>query len=439
MKNNKKKKKLLAAAALLALIAAVSGTFAWLTSQDQAINRAASAVVKDDSVTISEKWTPIPLMAGTSTEKEVKVANTGNSNVFVRVSYEEVLKHLTNKGAISYDADNGATDGTNPKYTDVADDPGLAKNMPVEFDWAKSVAEGFNVSTGTINGKGTDTNVLFLVKGTKTPKALDPTQFDYTYEAKLAYRYRTDADPAKSKYQIMSFDSIVFDGDPNDSADATTWNFTVSGVKYGYYKDGYKHSLANWAKSSLAPTGQSTPTDRAVLGETGIRHSVEFDYTAATLGTALPAVTAVADDTKNQLPEAGKEKSVQADQVDTLGNGIKVKYSNDLTPTPTGTGTDTIAANKWVYNPEDGWFYYTSPLKAPNAGATTETPMLIERLIFDGSMGKEYTNASYDLIVKMEAIFADREALTGSDGWSMSTTDDTVSKKIVETLAPTAP
>lgn len=433
MKNNKKKKKLLAAAALLALIAAVSGTFAWLTSQDQAINRAASAVVKDDSVTISEKWTPIPLMAGTSTEKEVKVANTGNSNVFVRVSYEEVLKHLTNKGAISYDADNGATDGTNPKYTDVADDPGLAKNMPVEFDWAKSVAEGFNVSTGTINGKGTDTNVLFLVKGTKTPQTLDPSKYDYKYEAKLAYRYRTDADPAKSKYQIMSFDSIVFDGDPNDSADATTWNFTVSGVKYGYYKDGYKHSLANWAKSSLAPTGQATPTDRAVLGETGIRHSVEFDYTAATLGTALPAVTAVADDTKNQLPEAGKEKSVQADQVGTLGNGIKVKYSQDVT---------TLAAledDKWVYNPEDGWFYYTSPLKAPVPGQKTETNALIERLIFDASMGEEYTNASYDLIVKMEAIFADRSALTGSDGWSMDDSSGTESLKIIDKLAPTAP
>ena len=40
MKKNSKKKKLMAAAAALALIAAISGTFAWITAQDQRINRA---------------------------------------------------------------------------------------------------------------------------------------------------------------------------------------------------------------------------------------------------------------------------------------------------------------------------------------------------------------------------------------------------------------
>ena len=48
MKNSSKKKKLLAVAAALAIIAVLSGTFAWLTAQDQRINRAESAAVNDD-------------------------------------------------------------------------------------------------------------------------------------------------------------------------------------------------------------------------------------------------------------------------------------------------------------------------------------------------------------------------------------------------------
>ncbi|MBO1305746.1 hypothetical protein JZO70_06230 [Enterococcus sp. 669A] len=433
MKNNKRKKKMLAAAAVLALIAAMSGTFAWLTAQDQAINRAASAVVKDDSVTISEKFTPIPLMAGTSTEKEVKVKNTGTADVFVRVSYEEVLKHLADKGNVTYGADNSQTDGTNPKYTDVPNDPGLDKHMPVEFDWAKSVAEGFVVSEGTVTGKGTDPNVLLLITGQRIVNPLDPADINHQFTGQLVHRYRTDTTtPANNKYQIMSFDSLVLDSD-NGSTDPKDWDFTVGGVKFGYYKDGYKHSLANWATSKLAPTGQAAPTGRAVLGETGNRHNVEFDYTAATLGTTLPSVTPVTGDTKGQLPEAGEEKSVQADQVDPIGKGIKVKYSADI------TDTTTMDSDKWVYNPEDGWFYYTTPVKAPIAGSTSETKPLIERLIFDGSMGKEYNNASYDLVVKMEAIFADREALTGTEGWTMDTTAGSDSLKIVDKLAPVTP
>ena len=54
MKNSSKKKKLLAVAAALAIIAVLSGTFAWLTAQDQRINRAESAAVNDDSVTVKE-------------------------------------------------------------------------------------------------------------------------------------------------------------------------------------------------------------------------------------------------------------------------------------------------------------------------------------------------------------------------------------------------
>ena len=78
------------------------------------------------------------------------------------------------------------------------------------------------------------------------------------------------------------------------------------------------------------------------------------------------------------------------------------------------TDIATLDTGKWVYNKEDGWFYYTAPLKS---GETT--PDLLKKLVFESAMGVEYTNATYDLVVKMEAIQATEEALTDSAGWNL--------------------
>ena len=67
MKKNKKKK--LVAAALLALLAAGAGTFAWINSQDQRINRVKTAAIKDGSVSVEELWNPKPIVPGTDATK----------------------------------------------------------------------------------------------------------------------------------------------------------------------------------------------------------------------------------------------------------------------------------------------------------------------------------------------------------------------------------
>lgn len=417
MKKSNKKKKLMAAAAALALIAAISGTFAWITAQDQRINRAESAAVNDNSVTVKETWEPKPLVPGTEATKEVAVSNTGTASVFVRVSYEEVLKHLDKLGAEKYDPSSVA----GVKYSYVENDPGLNKHMPINFNGEQTYKDGFVVvPAAQITGLATpaDDNVKLLVKGGKTVDSVTGKE-KVSYEAKLMHEYYTDPvndgknpgdadyDASKNKYQAMQFDIAV--NNENGSLAASDWSFTVSNVKYGYYENGYTNTAVNWAKSSLADE-DGAATGRSLLGTDGVRYSVDYDYTYSGLGyadeNALPGVTPAA--VEDQIPTAAGNKGVQADLNGLGQNHIRIGYSADM------TDTAALENNKWVYNKDDGWFYYTVPVKS---GETTNN--ILEKLVFENSMGVEYTNASYDLIVKMEAIQASDEALTDKAGWQL--------------------
>ncbi|EOH97342.1 hypothetical protein [Enterococcus pallens] len=417
MKKNSKKKKLMAAAAALALIAAISGTFAWITAQDQRINRAESAAVSDNSVTVKETWEPKPLVPGTEATKEVAVSNTGTASVFVRVSYEEVLKHLDKLGAEKYDPSSV----TGAKYTYVANDSGLNKHMPINFNGDQTYKDGFvQVPAGQITGLATpaDDNAKLLVKGGKTVDPVTGAE-KISYEAKMMHEYFTHTDnngknpgdtgydASKNKYQSMTFDISVTN--ENSKLDAKDWNFALTNVKYGYYENGYKNTTVNWAKSSL-PDEDGAATGRALLGTDGVRYSVDYDYTFGGLGyaaaTDLPAVTPAT--VTNQIPTATGKKDVQADTKGLGKSEIKIGYSADV------TDIATLGSDKWVYNKDDGWFYYTVPVKS---GETTKN--LLEKLVFESAMGTEYTNASYDLVVKMEAVQANADALTDSAGWEL--------------------
>lgn len=399
MKNSSKKKKLLAVAAALAIIAVLSGTFAWLTAQDQRINRAESAAVSDDSVKVVEKWEPKPLVPGTEATKEVSVSNTGNTNVFVRVSYEEVLKHLSDNGNITADA----TGKYDPANTELDDD------MPVAFDYAKALADGFVlVPIGQVTGAST--NEHFLVKGGKSVDTLTGIT-TYNYEVKMAYEY------SAGKYQLMKPGQIVPSND--SSLDAKDWDFTITNLTYSYYKDGFKNTVVNWAESSLADEAGNN-TGYSLLGTTGSRYGVDYDYTLAALNIpSLPGHTPATAPT--QIPTAAGDKNVQADTNGILKSMIHIKYGGDM------TDVATLASGKWVYNKEDGWFYYTEAL-----GSGVTTPNLLEKLVFDAAMGKEYTSATYDLIVKLEVIQATKEALTDDAGWKLDNNKPDTAKIIAK-------
>ena len=439
MKNNSKKKKLLAAAAALALIAVLSGTFAWITSQEQRVNRVKSAKVVDNSVTVNEKWEPKPMVPGTKATKEVSVTNSGDASVFVRVSYEEVLKHLTSKGAVTY----SPSSVTGAKYDPSATND-LTSHVPVIYSPAKiSAANGFaEVTDPATQVTGLEPNTKLFVKG---GKITDPSTggISSSYTPILVHEF------APGEYQEMKA-TIKEDDELKDRTDsATGWNFTVTDITYAYYADGYKNAVVNWAKSSLAPLDaapgdETTVTGYALLGTKGTRHGVDYDYRNATLGIAAadylpdPAITTDTD----IVPIAdGDVKGIQADlkgltEGSVKQNHIRIGYGAAMTnvaalnPTETDELVAGPAAKKWVYNSDDGWFYYTGTLKG---GETTAD--LLKELIFGQNMGDAYTNATYDLVVKLEAIQATEEAVKDSSGWGLDgAAADSNTDKIVKQL-----
>ena len=397
----RRKKKLLAIAALLALVAVISGTFAWITSQQQKVNRVQSSVVADDSVVVHEVWKPTPMLPGTESTKQVKVQNTGTSNVFVRVSYEEVLKYLASKGEKTFSASSVPGAKFNPTATST-----LTSHVPVAYSPEKiSSANGYT-EVPAAQVTGLEENTKLFVTGGQTIAANGEITTEYT--PIIVHEYES------GKFQQMEGNVVdTARGTDDKAASAADWTFTVSNLTYGYYANGYKNEAVNWAKSSLAPKGETTVTGYGLLGTTGAQGKTQYDYTAAALGiSALPATTPATD--ADLIPVAANdEKGVQADlnalsAAPVMHNHIRIGYSAAITT------TSALDLDKWVYNSDDGWFYYTKPL-APNAS----TPNLLEKLIYDKDLGREYTNATYDLIVKMEAIQATEAAIEDPDAWNI--------------------
>ncbi|MGX7203253.1 hypothetical protein BCR22_12215 [Enterococcus plantarum] len=409
MKKNKKKK--LVAAACLALLAAAAGTFAWINSQDQRINRVKTAAIKDGSVSVEENWKPKPIVPGTDATKEVAVTNSGDTPVFVRVSYEEVLKHLTEKGAVT----NRTTGWKANEVLSLSDD------IPVEYDGEKYT--GPESDYIDVTAKVKDGSDAALPAGVKVYAKGSVTKDPVTGAENTTFSYSAFFEYASGKYQAMETEVSVAGGNAVGSQ-IEDWNFVMSKAEYSVYKGGYSNMATNWAASSLEGASADATTAKAsLLGSAGKKYDVDYDYTSKALGLdALPAVTPATDG--DQIPVANSEKKgVQADKVALGVSGIRVEYGTDMVTTA------ALAKDKWAYNKEDGYFYFTSPVIS---GATT--PHLLKKLIFTNDIGTEYTNATYDLIVKMEAIQATKEALTDSTGWNLNGADDSETKKITAYL-----
>lgn len=410
MKKNKKKK--LVAASGLALAAFLAGTFAWINSQDQKINRVDAAAIKDDSVTVEETWKPQDIIPGTEATKEVAVKNTGNVPVFVRVSYEEVLKYLTQKGDVT-NRDKGWTISTTPKP--------LEDDIPVEYDGEKYIKQANDYTD--VTNKVKDSKAGALPAGVKVYAKGSVTTNPVTNADVTTFNYSAFFEYAPGRYQAMETDVSVTGGNTT-GAPVSDWDFVLTKAGYSVYSGGYKYAVANWAASSLeGASSEATAAKASLLGSAGKKYDVNYDYTVASLGLATipPVSIAVAPD---QVPLANSEKKgVQADKAGLSVSGINIEYGTDMTT------TKDLKNDKWTYNKEDGYFYFTSPV---NSGATT--PHLLKKLVFTNAIGKEFTNATYDLIVKMEAIQATKEALSDSTGWNLNGADDSETKKITTYL-----
>lgn len=72
-----------------------------------------------------------------------------------------------------------------------------------------------------------------------------------------------------------------------------------------------------------------------------------------------------------------------------------------------------IDRNTWIYNPDDGWFYYSFPLDRSyqSEDGYGVTRSLIEQVMIDTSVADD-SHLAYELLPKVEVIQAsDRQSL----------------------------
>ncbi len=211
MKKNKKLMGGLAVAMSLVLIA--SASFAWFTSKDEKVNHFETKQITDGSVTLVEIFTPpTDWKPGQEVIKNVSAANVSESDALVRISFEEILKKLSNNGKV---------------VTDTA--PGHAGYLPVHV--------GIDAYTGWTKLTATDINgslpggvVIYRNGGT------DPAS------GKTVYSYFTYYDLGDGSYQKLTA-TIKPNGNKVD----------VTDILY-YYFEGKTTYQADWAGINVKVT-----------------------------------------------------------------------------------------------------------------------------------------------------------------------------------------
>lgn len=425
---SKKKKRALATASGLALIALLSGTFAWLNAQDERVNRLESLAISDGSVSVNEVFDPTPIQAGADATKEVSITNGGSSPVFIRASFEEVLKHLKNNAVEATTTSiwtapaAGASD---------AEKAGVGVDLPVEFSDAKYT--GWTDISSKVTGLPTGIKVMAQGSYKLDTATNKPVQeFEYVMYAPLpdGRNQKVTGDLVIAGYGLPAGTTIP----TTTGTTAGDWTYTIApaSVKYYVYEDGYDINTVNWALNTLN-NAAGEKTGAALLGTKGTRYGKAYDYREQADGGIIPdgkvtpgtAATLTTDYPTGTNPTS----KIQADNKDL----ITLSYNGtDLLDPTTMTDTDK---DKWVYNPEDGWFYYTGFL--PTGQTSTD---LLKKVKYSVNIDKEYSNATYDLVVKMEAVQADKQALTDSTagGFGLDASQP-ISKKIIDVMTKSLP
>lgn len=396
--NSKKKKALLGLAALAAIVALVSGTYAWDVIKDQRINRVSTRQLSDpDSVKIVENWSPPKKWTpGTTAVKEVQVSNTGDTPVLVRVSFEEVLKQLASFGketdaAAAYDKAKIA----------------LTDDVPVEVTINETALQADGWVDISTKAKVTGTTKVFA-RGKAEADTIN-NGVNFSYEVMAFNNYDT------GKYQKTVID-LKLKSNPTAGQTVDQWDWDGEGkaVKYRVYAGGYKYSMANWTTDKVSD----------LLNTAGTKYSVEYDYTPAGTGMTADAIKAAIETAKKPTAAvvAAEQDKLPAmlnanlpKEGNAAGDSLQINFTDKLKALP--TLEDKKGFDQWFYNEADGYFYY---LKKLGTGKTTE--QLLKSLTLDNKANEAYINMTYDLIVKSDAVIADADAV--SEVWGVTSTSD---------------
>jgi hypothetical protein len=192
--NIRKKRKLGVTISLaLAAIIAIAATFAWLTAYDHAKNHLDTAFLDEDAIKIVEEFIPPDeWKPGQEVTKKVAVANTGDLDMLVRVSFEEVMETL--KYPLKYATSPIET--TSGSGVDAINIPQLVRIEAYKTsEWTKLSESGLTV-TGLPDDVTGIARKTILNEG--TPK--ERTQWDF-----ILYHKIMDG-PYKDKYQRVTAD-----------------------------------------------------------------------------------------------------------------------------------------------------------------------------------------------------------------------------------------
>lgn len=398
----------------------------WQNNQSIHIRQLATENEVFEKIEILEEWQERMNLAGMNVQRSIRVMNASEVPVFVRASFEEVLRF------VSPESEEVALE-------EAADDPEAPDLLPVmsRFDENEILARGYQNVTTQVNGiedATTTGQVLVWISEATieelTPEVTDdrseefaedqaydePIQMDdlateiqepLFIDAHFSYTFRQDLLPVMQK---MSGSLLLL----NPHEHPSQWTFDASSLTYSYYAEDYRYFVRNWAESQLASPFSSSEeiTGFVYLGQQGMIDNLPFDYTATDsgLGTALRLPEAI-----SAFPDAaGLYPNETVKSLSSFVTGEATNLTPDAIMIEFGAVSDYRQINRdtWIYNPDDGWFYYSLPIDRSyqNEGNYGVTQSLIEQLNIDTSVADD-PHLAYELLPKVEVIQTSDSAL----------------------------
>lgn len=374
VKNKGKKKKAIIALSAAAGLALIAGTFAWTSYNEWVKNHMQSNGIEEGKVSIVEVW-PTPEISPTMTKK-VSVANASNVDVFIRVSFEEMLQRL-----------GDAAEGKG--YANRADSKFPVVMNPADY---KSAAVGQTSSAGWV-----DITDKLRINGAAAVAAVDATTPGTGTDGYKLYQ----KDAAYTIFYVKNMKKTDWPSDFD-------FDLTVGATskKIPMYTGDYVTDAEGQVAQKVSGHAVKQP-DGTINFTENTSLATDLSY----YGYGVDLVTPVVE--KNWAADSINLSTAVAATYAPVGDFNKSQADKAITFKMNNTAADaTITAHSrdWWYNDQDGFYYYTKVLRA---NATTDSSVLdaVNFPVTAGKLNDAYKVASYNLFVGMEAIPAYQSAL----------------------------
>jgi len=251
LRQNKKLTKVMATILCLIILSAM--TFAWIMARDTALNRFETASSFTGGLSISEIFEPpTDWLPGQTIQKDVKVINTGDFTMAVRVSFEEILLLLANDGIATLGTSMPTYNTTGTYAAGTLPITALIPSVTNITDF--SPANGWN-AVANVN---LDAGLGALPAGAVVLVKQDGT----TFGAKAYVPLTFDGKSVNQAIFIGDFTMSESGGSGSGYDTITIHGVDVAGVRQIQYPhfNGYAKTEADWAGDNVFVTNPTTVT-----------------------------------------------------------------------------------------------------------------------------------------------------------------------------------